>query len=78
MRYVWPPRATSPAPEGHVLEPGQVRSERVVLEHDPGRPITGLNEYRRPFIAHPSTDSDRAVAARDCPSIRSPLSTTSK
>ena len=78
MRCVWRPRATGPAPEGHVLERGQVGNERVVLEHDPGRPITGLGECRRSFIARPSTDSDGAVAARNCPSIRSPLSTTSK
>ena len=51
MRCVWRPRATGPAPEGHVLERGQVRNERVVLEHDPGRPITGLGECRRSFIA---------------------------
>ena len=44
MRYVWPPRATSPAPEGHVLEPGHVGNERLALERDPGRLITGLGE----------------------------------
>ena len=53
-------QAPCPRAEGHVLEHGQVREERVVLEHDPDCPITGLNEHRRSVIEHPAIKSDGA------------------